>query len=80
MKNDHDKIKSMSIEEQTERYITRRSAELRGERELRYVDEATEQYIQRRIAELRGRPVAHTPIKDEPYIRLRIAYLRASGL
>ena len=69
----------MSIEERTKRYTARRSAELRGERELFLMDEDTEKYIARRIAELRGRSPSHKPIKDDPYISRRIAYLRATG-
>ena len=79
MKSDDDKINTMSIKERTERYTTRRGAELRGERELFLMDEDTEKYIARRIAELRGRSPSHKPIKDDPYISRRIAYLRATG-
>ena len=55
MKSEYDTISSMSIEERTERYTIRRSAELRGQREPCWMDEDTEKYIARRIAELRGR-------------------------
>ena len=79
LKSDRDKINTMSIEERTARYIARRAAELRGERQLFALDEDDETYITRRIAELRGQPPAHEPIKDDPYISRRIAYLRATG-
>ena len=69
----------MSIEERTERYIARRVAELRGERELFLMDQNTEKYIARRIAELLGRPPSRDPIKDDPYIGRRIAYLRQTS-
>ena len=79
MQNDCDKISTMSIEERTKRYTAHRSAELRGERELFLMDEDTEKYIARRIAELRGRNPSQEPIKDDPSISRRIAYLRATG-
>ena len=69
----------MSIEERTERYIARRTAELRGDRELFLMDQNTEKYIARRIAELLGRPPSQEPIKDDPYISRRIAYLRQTS-
>jgi hypothetical protein len=69
----------MTIEERTEKYITRRVAELRGYRQLFLMDENTEKYISRRIAVLCGRLLPRESIKDDPYITRRIAYLRATG-
>lgn len=79
MKSEYDTISSMSIEERTERYTIRRSAELRGQRDPYWMDEDTEKYIARRIAELRGYTLMPEPIEDDPYISRRIAYLRATG-
>ena len=64
MKSEYDTISSMSIEERTERYTIRRSAELRGQRDPYWMDEDTEKYIARRIAELRGRSPSRKPIKE----------------
>jgi len=79
LQNDCDKISTMSIEERTKRYAAHRSAELRGERELFLMDEDTEKYITRRIAELRGHRTRTEPIKNDPYISRRMAYLRTTG-
>jgi hypothetical protein len=69
----------MTIEERTERYITRRVAELRGERSPSLMDEVTTKYIARRMAELRGISVCRRSHKDDVYISRRIAYLGATG-
>jgi len=69
----------MSIKERTERYTTRRGADLRGERELFLMDEGTETYIMKRMAELRGDRFVSKSIKDDPYIGRRIAYLREAA-
>jgi hypothetical protein len=76
---EYDKINTMSIEERTEKYTTRRTAELRGVRQLFLLDERTEKYIARRMAQLRGAEKFQEPIREDPYIRRRIAYLRADG-
>jgi hypothetical protein len=79
LQSDRDKISTMSIEEQTKRYTTRRIIELRGTARLFLLDRATEKYIARRIMELSGGAVSRPPIKEDPYISRRIEYLRTIG-
>jgi hypothetical protein len=79
LQNDRDKISTMSIEERTKRYTTHRITELRGAVRLSLLDSTTEKYITRRIAELRGHRTRTEPIKNDPYISRRMAYLRTTG-
>ena len=74
--NEYGNIINMTIAERTERYTTRRSAELRGDRNILSADERTEKYTARRLAELRGETVEQNTIQDHPYVKRRLAELR----
>tara|TARA_Y100000310_G_scaffold336821_1_gene422375 strand:- start:290 stop:529 length:240 start_codon:yes stop_codon:yes gene_type:complete len=69
-------INSMTAKERTEKYTTRRNAELRGSIVPLLMDECTEKYIARRIAELRGETFEKAMIQEHPYIKRRLAELR----
>jgi|ETNvirnome_2_300_1030623.scaffolds.fasta_scaffold05966_1 hypothetical protein len=75
--DDDGNINTMTIEERTERYIARRTAELRGDRLPLLMDPCTERYIARRTAELRGEVADEPHSKKDPYIQRRLAQLCA---
>ena len=75
----HGNIESMSLEEQTTRYTTKRSAELRGERLAPWLDERTEKYIFRRLAQLRGEDSPEERSDEHPYIKRRLAEIRTQS-
>ena len=74
--NEYDNIRDMTLEERTERYITHRAAELRGDVYVPTLDSLTEKYITRRLAELRGEVAPGRKTTEHPYIRHRLAELR----
>jgi len=70
-------IDIMSIEERTEKYTARRSAELRGEVQKPFFnDERTENYIAQRLSELRAGTVVYKSDDQHPYITKRLKELR----
>ena len=75
--NEHGKIEGMSLEERTTQYTTKRSAELRGERIVPWLDDCTKRYICRRLAELRGDRSPEDRNDEHPYIKRRLAEIRA---
>ena len=77
--NEHGNIESMSLEERTTRYTTRRSAELRGEQTAQWLDERTEKYICRRLAEQRGEGLPEERSDVHPYIKRRLAEIRTQS-
>jgi len=66
----------MTLEERTQRYTSRRIAELRGTEPLSTLDRPTQRHIQRRIAEQRGATLPEEAAQEHPYIRRRLAELR----
>lgn len=69
-------IRHMTLEERTIQYVTRRSAELRGDIFPPTLDQRTEKYIIRRLAELRGEVAPGPKTAEHPYIKRRLAELR----
>ena len=74
--NEYDNIRDMTPEERTERYITHRTAELRGDVYMPTLDSLTEKYITRRLTELRGELAPGKKTSEHPYVRRRLAELR----
>lgn len=74
--NEHGNINNMTIAERTEKYTTRRNAELRGDLIYSLADERTEEYIRRRITELRTGVTEQKIISEHPYIKRRLLELR----
>lgn len=69
-------IDNMNMKERTERYIARRTRELRGDSSQLLMDECTEKYTARRIVELRGKTAGQMTVREHPYIKRRLAELR----
>jgi hypothetical protein len=69
-------IEDMTLQERTEAYTRHRSAEMRGEVPLGWLNGRTEKYISRRLAQLRGEAPARETVEEHPYIKRRLAELR----
>ena len=55
-------IEHMTLQERTDAYTRRRTAEMRGEVHATRLDDRTEKYISRRLAQLRG----EGPLRKQP--------------
>ena len=69
-------IEHMTLQERTDAYTRRRTAEIRGEGHTTWLDDRTEKYISRRLAQLRGEAPTEEIAQEHPYIKRRLAELR----
>ena len=69
-------IEHMTLQERTDAYTRRRTAEMRGEVYATWLDDRTEKYISRRMAQLRGEASTEEIAEEHPYVKRRLAELR----